>query len=196
MTHTYLLIAALPSSPSPTERTSSRPRKIINADYKFLCLGSLNRISPNFYKVYRNVCRLLCWNQNCDLPIHFETPMWHMKIVLNCRCMATKIARFNSVNSEFTRRKLTKFEKKVQIHHIHKELSYGEKIAKIGPVYPEIFDKIRRTTWTRNAISICWHVLRRNYWTNLHQNFTRYSGIHDAIIFCIQGVILFGFRMA
>jgi len=32
MTHTYLLIAALPGSPSPTERTSSHPRKIINAD--------------------------------------------------------------------------------------------------------------------------------------------------------------------
>jgi len=29
---------------------------------------------------------------------------------------------------------------------IHTELSYGAKIAKIGPVYPEIFDKIRRTT--------------------------------------------------
>jgi len=25
---------------------------------------------------------------------------------------------------------------------VHKELSYGEKIAKIGPVYPEILDKI------------------------------------------------------
>ena len=24
---------------------------------------------------------------------------------------------------------------------VHKELSYGEKIVKIGPVYPEIFDK-------------------------------------------------------
>ena len=24
---------------------------------------------------------------------------------------------------------------------VHKVLSYGEKIAKIGPVYPEIFDK-------------------------------------------------------
>jgi len=32
MTHTYLLIAGLPSSPSPTERTSSHPRKIIDAD--------------------------------------------------------------------------------------------------------------------------------------------------------------------
>jgi len=27
---------------------------------------------------------------------------------------------------------------------VHKELSYGEKFAKIGPVYPEIFDKIRQ----------------------------------------------------
>jgi len=34
-------------------------------------------------------------------------------------------------------------------------LSYGEKVAKIDPVYPEIFDEIRQTTtWTRNAISI------------------------------------------
>jgi len=32
MTHTYLPIAALPSSPSPTERTLSYPRIIIDAD--------------------------------------------------------------------------------------------------------------------------------------------------------------------
>jgi len=36
-----------------------------------------------------------------------------------------------------------------------KALSYGEKIVKIGPVYPEIFNEIRRTTTsTCNAISI------------------------------------------
>ena len=36
-----------------------------------------------------------------------------------------------------------------------KVLSYGEKIANIGPVRPEIFDEIRRTTTsTGNAISI------------------------------------------
>ena len=33
--------------------------------------------------------------------------------------MAAKIARFNSVNSEITGRKLTKFGKKVQIHHLY-----------------------------------------------------------------------------
>ena len=36
-----------------------------------------------------------------------------------------------------------------------KALSYGEKVVKIGPVYPEIFNEIRRTTKaTCNAISI------------------------------------------
>jgi len=40
---------------------------------------------------------------------------------------------------------LTKFGKKsTEPSSVHKELSYGEKIAKIGPVYPEIFDKIRQ----------------------------------------------------
>ena len=36
---------------------------------------------------------------------------------------------------------LEKLENKVQIHHLQRRaLSYGEKIAKIGPVCPEIFD--------------------------------------------------------
>jgi len=61
-----------------------------------------------------------------------------------------------------------------------KVLSYGEKIVKIGQVYPEIFDEIRQTTTsTRNAISI------RQFSAEtiglLHQNFTRYSGISGAI---------------
>jgi len=33
--------------------------------------------------------------------------------------MAAKIAPFNSVNSEITGQKLTKFGKKVQIHHLY-----------------------------------------------------------------------------
>ena len=62
--------------------------------------------------------------------------------------MATKNARFNSINSEITGRNLTKFEKKsTDPSSVHKELSYGDKIAKIGPVYPEIFDKIRQFFW-------------------------------------------------
>jgi len=59
--------------------------------------------------------------------------------------MAAKIARFNSVNSEITGWKLTKFGKKVQRHHLYiKSFHMVKKIAKIGPVYPEIFDKIRQ----------------------------------------------------
>ena len=59
--------------------------------------------------------------------------------------MAAKIASFNSVNSEITGWKFTKFGKKsTDPSSVHKEHSYGEKIAKIGPVYPEIFDKIRQ----------------------------------------------------
>jgi len=37
----------------------------------------------------------------------------------------------------------------------HKALSYGENIAKIGPIHLEMFDEIRQTMmWTSNAISI------------------------------------------
>ena len=36
-------------------------------------------------------------------------------------------------------------------------------------------------------------VLRRNYWTDLHQNFTRYSGISDAIQSCIYSFIHYSF---
>jgi len=61
--------------------------------------------------------------------------------------MAAKIARFNSINPEITGQKLTKFGKKsTDPSSVHKELSYGEKIAKIGTVYLEIFNKIRQTT--------------------------------------------------
>ena len=57
-----------------------------------------------------------------------------------------------------------------------KLLSHGEKSAKIGPAYLEIFDKICRTTWTCNAISICQPVLCRNYRTDFHQKF-----FHDIV---------------
>jgi len=64
--------------------------------YKFLyqTSGSLNWISPNFYKVYINDCRLLCWNQNCDLPIRFQTPMWRITIVVKLRANHGKNCAF------------------------------------------------------------------------------------------------------
>jgi len=108
MRHIYLLIAALPSSPAPYWCTRSQPRKIFDADCTtsyVLNSGSMNRISPNFYKVYRNDWWLLCWYQNFDLPIRFETPTWRMTIVVKLRANRGKIIRFNSVNSELTGQK-------------------------------------------------------------------------------------------
>jgi len=62
--------------------------------------------------------------------------------------MAAKIACFNSINSEVTGRNFTKFGKKgTDPSPVHQVLSYGEKIAKIGPVNPEIFDKICQFFW-------------------------------------------------
>jgi len=70
-----------------------------------------------------------------------------MKIVLKLRVHGGKNCTFNSVNSEITGWKLTKFGKKsTDPSSVHAELSYSEKIAKIGSVYPEIFDQMRRTT--------------------------------------------------
>jgi len=40
--------------------------------------GSLIRISPNFHKLYRNDCRLTCWNKNFDVPVHFRMPACQM----------------------------------------------------------------------------------------------------------------------
>jgi len=59
--------------------------------------------------------------------------------------MAAKIARFNSHKLRDYWTEVDQIWKKsTDPSSIHKELSYGEKIAKIGPVYPEIFDKIRQ----------------------------------------------------
>jgi len=41
-------------------------------------LGSLIQISPIFHKMYGNDCWLNCWNQNCDIPIPFRTPVCQM----------------------------------------------------------------------------------------------------------------------
>jgi len=121
MTHTYLLVAALPSSPAPYWTYLKSPHKIFRHRlYKFLCQspGSLNRILPNFYNMYSDDYRLLLWNQNCDLLIRFGTPACQIcddrqgdewRSSSNCGRISAKIVRFNSVNSEIIGRKFTKF---------------------------------------------------------------------------------------
>jgi len=97
--------------------------------------------------------------------------------------MAAKIARFNSLNYEITEWKLTKFGKKsTDPSSVHKELSYGEKIAKIGPVYLEIFDKICQffwpcCTWRSQMIWLPWHRPSR-YW---NINFRSIIGMKSAL---------------
>jgi len=63
---------------------------------------------------------------------------------------------------------LDKLENKVQIHHLHVRRFHTVKRLLKSVQY------IRKYS-TKSA------VLRRNYWTDLHQNFTRYSGISGAI---------------
>ena len=52
MTRTYLLIAALPSSPSPNERTSSYPRKIIDANCTNSYVLNSGVTEPNLTKFF------------------------------------------------------------------------------------------------------------------------------------------------
>jgi len=54
----------------------------------------------------------------------------------------------------------------------------------------DIWQNTPNPKWTRNAISICYLVLRQNYWTDLHENFTRYSGCSAAIKSCIYKALV------
>jgi len=56
----------------------------------------------------------------------------------------------------------------------------------------DIWQNTPNPTWTRNTISIC-YLVHRNYWTDLHQNFTRYSGIRSAIKSCIYKALVHSF---
>jgi len=77
MKHTYLLIATLPSSPAPTEHTSSHPRKISNADCTTSYVlnsgvsGSLNRILPKCAKMIANtLLKSKLWSSNLFRNTH------------------------------------------------------------------------------------------------------------------------------
>ena len=60
--------------------------------------------------MYRNHCRLLCWNQNfCDLQSVSERQRDEWRSSSNCGRIAAKIVRFSSVNSEIIGRKITRF---------------------------------------------------------------------------------------
>jgi len=68
------------SAPPPSERSwSVVTEKNFDADCTtFYVLNSLIQISPNFNETYQNEFQLTGWNQNCDIPIRFQTPACQM----------------------------------------------------------------------------------------------------------------------
>jgi len=107
-------------------------------------LELLYRMSPKSYTMYRNSFCLIFWNQNCDIAICFRMAVPQRRLA----DFSTLIGCHGNVPWQ-----MTKYS--TDPSSACKALSCGEKIVKIGPVYPEIFDEIRRTTTsTCNAISI------------------------------------------
>jgi len=103
---------------------------------------SLDKMENKINK--RNSVYLIFWNQNCDITICFRMAVPQRRLanfstLIGCHGNGPwPMAKCSTVPSSSL-----------------KVLSYGEKIVKIGPVYPEIFDEIRRTTTsTLNVISI------------------------------------------
>jgi len=72
--------------------------------------------------------------------------------------------------------------------------------TEIGIPIFQIFFERQHHEWTTvvklqpnySTIFICYLLLCQNYWTDLHQNFTRYSGISVAIASCIYNAFRFG----
>jgi len=87
---------------------------------------------------------------------------------------------------------LAKSENKVKIHHLHVKRFhiYSEKIAKMIPVHPEIFDEIRQ------FLAMSYYMMFTNepcqlwsYWTKFNEIFTLYRGIICAVNSNIEVVI-------
>jgi len=113
MKHTYLLIAALPSTSSPTERTWSHYRQNFAAN----CTNSYVSNSGGHKTESHQISTR--WTEITDdysaeikiviLQSVFKLQRDEWRSSSNCGRNAANIARFNSVNSEITWRKFTKF---------------------------------------------------------------------------------------
>jgi len=113
MAHTYLLIAALPSIPAPYwTYLKSPPKNFRRWLYDFLCLKlrghwteshqistRYTEMTANYYAEIKIVIFHSVWKRQRD--------EWRSSS--NCGRIAAKIVRFNSINSEITGRKFTKF---------------------------------------------------------------------------------------
>jgi len=151
MTHTYLLIAALPSSPAPYWTYLKSPQKNFRRRlYNFLCLKLRGRWTE-FYQI-----SIWCTEMITDYSAEIKIAIFQSvskrhhhkwRLSSNCGRIAAKIARFNSVNSEITRQKFTKFGHdvawllplnlfKADLRSVNPLLNAEEK-SKGGPAYLE-----------------------------------------------------------
>ena len=112
MKHTYLLIVALPSTSPPTERTWSNNKKFRRQLYKFLCLKLQGHKTESHQISTR--CTEITGDYSAKIKIVilqsvFKRQRDKWRSSSNCGQIAAKNARFNSVNSEITELKFTKF---------------------------------------------------------------------------------------
>ena len=109
-THTYLLIAALPGSPLPTERTWSHPRKIFDADCTTSYVLNSGVTESNLTKFLQGVQKWLpitLLKSKLRSSNSFGSANLTNEDCRNEDCR--QIARFSSVNSKTVERKFTKF---------------------------------------------------------------------------------------
>jgi len=111
MKHTYLLIAALCSSPAPyrTYMYLVIPEKIRRRLYNFCVLNS-GVTEPNLTKFLQEM--IVNYSSEIKTAIFqsvSERQGDEWRSSSNCGRIAAKIVRFNSVNSEIIGRKFTKF---------------------------------------------------------------------------------------
>jgi len=113
MTHTYLLIATLPSSPAAYWTYLKSPQNNFRRRlYNFLCLKLRGHWTESHQISTR--CTEIIADYSVEVKIAIWQSVWkrqrdEWRSSSNCGRIAAKIARFNSVNSEITERKFTKF---------------------------------------------------------------------------------------
>jgi len=113
MKYTYLLITAFLAATSPTERTWNHLQKIFDADCTISYVLNFWVTAPNLTKFIQK-CTDIIANYSAEIKIAIfqsvsECHGDEWRSSSNCGRIAAKTVRFNSVNSEITGRKFTKF---------------------------------------------------------------------------------------
>jgi len=125
----------------------SRPKRYRNNPHNLCCYWiDLNQTCTNVAKI----CDLTPVNRNCDIRIRFRTPACWMKVVLP---ILRKIGCHGDVPWGIGKQRPNRY-------NARKYLSFGEKIAKIGPVDPEIIwlklkKKLRKVKNTARGRQVC-----------------------------------------